>query len=79
MAEKITVQNPIGYLLYFNALWKKRLRQLRSTTFVSEEYEPIPLKEMSYDEFCIEAFGKDIEELRAEVEKSNFNFGYRCA
>ena len=39
-------------------------------TLVSEEYEPIPVKEMSYDEFCIAAFGKDIEELRAEKQKS---------
>lgn len=39
-------------------------------TLVSEEYEPIPVKEMSYDEFCIEAFGKDAEEFRAEKEKS---------
>jgi len=38
-------------------------------TLVSEEYEPVPVKEMSYDEFCIEAFGKDIEELRTEKQK----------
>ena len=39
-------------------------------TLVSEEYEPVLVKEMSYDEFCIAAFGKDIEELRAEKQKS---------
>lgn len=39
-------------------------------TLVSEEYEPIPVGEMSYDEFCIVAFGKDVEELRAEKQKS---------
>ena len=42
-------------------------------TLVSEEYEPIPINEMSYDEFCIMAFGKDIEELRAEKEKKENN------
>lgn len=39
-------------------------------TLVSEEYEPIPVKEMSYDEFCIAAFGKDAEELRKEYENN---------
>lgn len=38
------------------------------STLVTEEYEPIPVREMSYDEFCIAAFGKDIEELRTEHE-----------
>jgi len=42
-------------------------------TLVSEEYEPIPVNEMSYDEFCIAAFGKDIEELMAEKEKKENN------
>jgi hypothetical protein len=37
-------------------------------TLVTEEYESIPVNEMSYDEFCIAAFGKDIEELRTEKQ-----------
>lgn len=39
-------------------------------TLVTEEYEPVPVREMSYDEVCIAAFGKDVEELRAEKQKS---------
>lgn len=41
------------------------------STLVTEEYEPIPVSEMSYDEFCIAAFGKDIEELRKEHENKD--------
>ena len=40
-------------------------------TLVSEEYEPTPVNEMSYDEFCIAALGKDVEELRKERENKN--------
>lgn len=40
-------------------------------TLAWEEYEPIPVREMSYDEFCIAAFGKDVEELRKEHENKN--------
>jgi len=50
--------------------WISILINHNMSTLVTEEYEPIPVREMSYDEFCIAAFGKDIEELRAEKEKS---------
>lgn len=40
-------------------------------TLVSEEYEPVSVSKMSYDEFCIAAFGKDVEELRKEYENKN--------
>ena len=48
---------------------KNNIINYNMATLVSEEYEPVPVKEMPYDEFCIAAFGKDVEELRTEKQK----------
>lgn len=37
----------------------------------SEPSEPLRVQDMSYDEFCIAAFDKDVDELRNQNKKQN--------
>ena len=46
-------------------------------TYGYNDRTKISVNEMSYDEFCIAAFGKDSEELREEkLNKNKNNYGY---